>query len=285
MTYRYLRVKCLQSENVAQIPRPDSLSILLAKEDTLTFIKCWWCFCMKSEKEIHGKREIKSLVHYRSKVSYHLSSHFWGDKSCFSRCFSFHSRCVLSCSLWMNCAPFITLQVFSLTLNLVSIPIFVRSPVTAYTNKHLILCRRKIFQLSARTGKSVVYKWSCKSVMEIVEKMISPVTNRSCKCQNTTVYHWRQELLSRFLRGVVGISFKLFHQGKFCLTTHVNELLMLMNFIVLWSVNSNTKNFSSISSSFKCQNTISLKMGISSKVYVLRCLHHLSQYFARESSV
>ena len=188
---------------------------------------------MKSEKEIHGKREIKSLLHYCSKVSYHLSSRFWGDKSCFSRDVFRFSQGVSCILLTLNelCTLHNTLSIFT-NSDLVSIAIFVRSPVTASTNKHLILCRRKIFQ-RVNTGKSIVYKRSCKSVMEIVEKMISPVTSRSCKCQNTTIYRWRQELLLRFLRWVVGISFKLFCQGKFCLAARVNELLMLMNFLIL----------------------------------------------------
>ena len=41
------------------------------------------------------------------------------------------------------------------------------------------------------------------------------------------------------------ISFNFFCQGKFCLAAHVDKSLTLMNFIPLWSINANTKNFPS----------------------------------------
>ena len=57
--------------------------------------------------------------------------------------------------------------------------------------------------------------------------------------------------------------------------------------IVVRSVKANTKNISvvcGINHSFKCQNTISLKTGVSNKVHVMRRLHYVN-VSARKSSV
>ena len=73
-------------------------------------------------------------------------------------------------------------------LLIIQLPTFVCSPITANSNDHLILCRRKMFRLSTRAGETLVFscKWSHKSVTEIIKEILSPVlcgTNRSFKRQ------------------------------------------------------------------------------------------------------
>jgi len=66
---------------------------------------------------------------------------------------------------------------------MIQLPTFARSAITANSNKHLLLRRRKTFWLSACASESIV-NGSHESVTEIVEKMISPVLfgiNRSFK--------------------------------------------------------------------------------------------------------
>ena len=58
-----------------------------------------------------------------------------------------------------------------LTANYSPTCIFACSVITANTNKHIILCRRKMFWLSACAGKSIVFiNGSHKTVTEIAEK-------------------------------------------------------------------------------------------------------------------
>ena len=58
-----------------------------------------------------------------------------------------------------------------LTANYSPTRIFACSVITANTNKHIILCRRKMFRLSACAGESIVFiNGSHKTVTEIVEK-------------------------------------------------------------------------------------------------------------------
>lgn len=145
-----------------------------------------------------------------------------------------------------------------------------------------------MFRPFAFAAKSIVYK---RESRKLLKKIISPVLfgiNRSFKRLDTISLKAGVFIRVSEMRR---LHYKQFYQVvlSFCLVAGVDKSATLMNFCCYPIETSTLKivpSLFSIRRSFKRQNIISLKTGVSNNVYVMRRLHLLSQCFsARESSV